>query len=359
MAETKDFQCPNCGSPLNLQGEEVEVKCPYCGSVVIVPEELRPHKEPTPVSFSASVYKIPQYNNDQLSEQISTVGKVATGIAISTMVAPIAITGVILCIVGVFVAFILFSVNSAVRSVSDGLDPHALQTSISATLIPSIAEFPTEAPTDIPPTDVPTETPTPLPTAVPVSTPFSKVLFHDNFTTKKGWSIYKDSYYTLAYVKGGYRIFIDSDGGQTSWLEDANYKDINVTAEIKYVDGPEDGRFGVTCRVKKTSGFYSFEFSPNGWYAIEKYTSSDNGSVSSILAEGTMDTSNFSKDVIFHLRGDCVGHTLTLYMNDEALLQVTDSSFASGGIGLVASTGASGDPGVDVLFRDYAVTGNK
>jgi DNA-directed RNA polymerase subunit RPC12/RpoP len=357
MTETKVFQCPNCGSPLNLQGEAIEIKCAYCGTAVIVPEELRPRKAPTPVSFSTPKYTIPQYNDEELSKQISTVGKVATGIAVSTMVAPIVITLVIFCVVGAFVAFILFSVNSTVKTALNAADPSALQTSIAATLLPAIAEIPTEEPTDVPPTDEPTETATPTPTAVPVSTPFSKVLFHDNFTAKKGWSVYSDAYYTLAYVKGGYRMFIDSDGGQTTWLNNLNYKDINVAVDVKYVDGPEDGRFGVACRVKESSGFYGFEFSPNGWYAIEKYTTDNDKSTSDTLAEGNMDTSNFSKDAIFHLRGDCVGHTLTLYMNDEALLQVTDSSYSSGSIGLSASTGASGDPGVDVLFSNYSVTG--
>ena len=355
MAETKDFQCPNCGSPLNIQGDAAETKCPYCGSAVIVPEELR--QRPAPVSFPTPVYNIPQYD-DQLSKQISTVGKVATGIALSTMIAPIIITVLVFCVVGAFVAFILFNVNSTIKSALDVADPRALQTSIAATLVAAdVPQIPTIAPTAVPPTAAPTETETPTPTPIPFSTPFAKVLFRDNFSTKKGWKPYSDSYYTLGYAKGGYRIFIDTDGGQSTWLNNLNYKDINVAVDVKYVAGPDDGRFGVSCRLKENSGFYSFEFSPSGWYAIQKYTSGDNKSTSDALAEGSMDASNFNKDTIYHLRGDCVGHTLTLYINDEALLQVTDSSYTSGSIGLVASTGASGDPGVDVLFSNYSVTG--
>ena len=356
MTETRDFQCPNCGSPLNLPGDnENEVKCPYCGSVVIVPETLRTHKAtppPAPV-FTMPKYTFEQYD-DQFSKQVSTVGKVATGIAVSTAIAPIAITGVILCIVGVFVAFILFSVNTTIKSATDAFDPHALQTSLVSTVE---SQLPTDEPTDEPPTKVPSETPTLTPTPIPLATPFSKVLFHDNFSTKKGWSVFSDAYYTLAYVKGGYRMFIDSDGGQITWINNLNYKDVNVMADIKFVAGPDDGQFAIACRVKESSGFYSFEFSPNGWYAIKKYINQDNKSIFDILAEGQMNTSNFSKDTIYHLRGDCVGHTLTLYMDDLALLQVTDSSYASGSIGLGASTGPSGDTGTDVLFSDYTVKG--
>src|SRR6476620_7598063 len=122
MTETRDFQCPNCGSPLNLPGDDAyEVKCPYCGSVVIVPETLRTHKAPPPPPapvFTTPKYTFEQYD-DQFSKQVSTVGKVATGIAVSTAIAPIVITGVILCIVGVFVAFILFSVNTTIKSAAD------------------------------------------------------------------------------------------------------------------------------------------------------------------------------------------------------------------------------------------------
>ena len=356
MVGAKDFQCPNCGSPLNIQDGAAEIKCPYCGSAVIVPQELR--QQPAPAPIPTPVYSIPQYNDDQLSKQISTVGKVATGIAVSTMIAPIIITVVVFCVVGAFVAFILFNVNSTIKSALDVADPHALQTSIAGTLVAAdIPQIPTMEPTVVPATAAPTETETPTPTPVPFSTPFAKVLLHDNFSTKKGWGAYKDAYYTLAYVKGGYRVFINGNGGQTTWLSSTNYKDVNVTADVKYVAGPDDGRFGVTCRLKDGVGFYSFEFSPNGWYAIQKYTISNNNSSSDVLAEGTMDASNFNSDTIYHLRGDCVGDTLTLYMNDAALLQVTDSSYTSGSVGLGANLGASGDLGVDVLFSSYSVTG--
>src|SRR5262245_14804607 len=126
MTEAKVFQCPNCGSPLNVQGNDAETKCAYCGTMVIVPEELRPKKAPTPpVSFSTPtpIYTIPQYNDEELSKQISTVGKVATGIAVSTMVAPIVITVAIFCVVGAFVAFILYSVNSTVKTALNAADP--------------------------------------------------------------------------------------------------------------------------------------------------------------------------------------------------------------------------------------------
>ena len=357
MNEAKKFQCPNCGSPLTAPGGEAEIKCPYCGSSVIVPAELRRKTPPAASSFpTPPVYTFPQgfpQVDDQVSQTISTAGKVAAGIAISSMIAPIAITLVVFCVVGVFLAFLFFGINQTFSSVSQLVDPHALQTSIVSTMMPAF----TEGPTDIPATAAPTETPTPTATPIAVATPFSRVLLHDTFVTKKGWGSLNDSGYILAYVKGGYRVFIDGDGGQTTWLDNLSYKDVNVAADLKYVAGPDDGIFSVSCRVKNGAGFYSFEFSPNGWYGIEKYTISGNNSNADALAEGTIDTSGFDKTALYHLRGDCVGDTLTLYMNGQPVAQATDTSFTSGSIGLGAKLGPSGDLGVDVLFSNYTVTG--
>jgi DNA-directed RNA polymerase subunit RPC12/RpoP len=339
MSENKTFQCPNCGSPLTVQGSEKETKCPYCGSTVIVPEELRTKPAPTPVSFPTPA-TIPQ-NDDPIAKDISTVGKVATGIALSTMIAPIVITVVVLCVVGVFLGFLFWGINSTVQTTSQAANPSALQTEIVSTLLPVD-------------TDTPIPPPTAAPTPIPLATPFKRVLVHDTFATKKNdWNQSSDSNYTLGYVKGGYRIFINAqDGGQASWI-DGNFKELNVEVDVKYVAGPGDGRFGLICRAQDKVGFYGFEFSNDGSYSIEKYDKDGN---SAALAEGSLDPSGIDMSAV-HLRGDCVGHTLTLYVNGNPLLQVSDQSFTSGGVGMIARTGPSGDPGVDILFSNYSALG--
>jgi DNA-directed RNA polymerase subunit RPC12/RpoP len=37
---TANFNCPNCGAPLDSVGNEANMSCPYCDSRVIVPEEV-------------------------------------------------------------------------------------------------------------------------------------------------------------------------------------------------------------------------------------------------------------------------------------------------------------------------------
>jgi hypothetical protein len=54
-----------------------------------------------------------------------------------------------------------------------------------------------------------------------------------------------------------------------------------------------------------------------------------------------------------HLRGDCVGSTLTLYANGQQISSITDTSFTSGDVGLIVGT--FDDPNVGVTFDNFTV----
>ncbi|HKZ71375.1 MAG TPA: hypothetical protein VJ020_14905, partial [Anaerolineales bacterium] len=38
---SQSFTCPNCGAPLDYDGDDLTVRCPYCNGSVIVPDALR------------------------------------------------------------------------------------------------------------------------------------------------------------------------------------------------------------------------------------------------------------------------------------------------------------------------------
>jgi hypothetical protein len=54
-----------------------------------------------------------------------------------------------------------------------------------------------------------------------------------------------------------------------------------------------------------------------------------------------------------HIRADCIGNSLTLYVNDVQVATVNDISFSEGDVGLMA--GAYDVPGVDILFDNFVV----
>jgi hypothetical protein len=101
---------------------------------------------------------------------------------------------------------------------------------------------------------------------------------------------------------------------------------------IEQTTGPDDGKYGVACRVTDTGSLYSFEISRDGSYGIYKYTNWESDG----LNEGTLDPNTISQGKINQLEGVCDGENLTLLLNNQPLLQVQDSEYTSGGVGLIA-----------------------
>jgi hypothetical protein len=54
-----------------------------------------------------------------------------------------------------------------------------------------------------------------------------------------------------------------------------------------------------------------------------------------------------------HIRFDCIGPTLTLFVNGTQVDQQTDSEYTTGNVGLVA--GSFTTAGTDILFDNFIV----
>jgi len=330
MEELKPSTCPNCGSPLDVKPGDTRVKCAYCGSSITVSE----HPDSTP--------EVPQYSfkiDDQTAHELGTVGKVAGGIAVGSIVLPIIITVVVLCAVGALLFFVFRNVNSTIKSAL------VLPTS---TMVPLSTPFPspTQAPT---PTAAPTDTPFPTPV------PFTKVLFKDDFSSvSTGWYQVHDKDSIVEYKSGSYHVVVSTqDAGQLIW-NGKDYTDMSVEADATMNSGPEDAMMGVSCRFSQDSGGYSFEISKNGSYGIYVYDSQGNPTG---LYEDTLDPNTVNANGPNHIEGICSGTTMTMVLNGVALAQVDDSTITTGEAGFIVRPGDSGTAGIDVSFKQLLVKG--
>ena len=335
MSGMKTFQCPSCGSPVQVDGTQKEVKCAYCGTEVIVPEELRqaPPPQPQPMQWNYGPASQP---NDQAYPGMVTADKVAKatiGFTAASFILPIILTCVILAAVGGILFYVFSNVNSTVNSALN-------QTNQAGSLIAAVT--PTEVPT-------PTE-------PIPTPEPYAKVLFKDDFSsTSSGLPRDRNSKYTLEYKGGKYHVLINEQGhGQeVTWDGEKSYTNVSIEADFQQTAGPSDGLMGVTCRDDDNGNFYSFEFSQNGTFGIYKYSNSSGDA----LDEKTMNPDTVNQNDVNHIEGVCDGDTLTLLLNGQVLSQVQDSDYAKGAVGLTVRTGSSGDPGVDVLISNFVVKG--
>ena len=335
MEELKPSTCPNCGSPLDVKPGDTRIKCAYCGSSILVSEH--PDSTPEAPQFSFQI-------DDQTYKAIGTAGKVAGGIAIGSILIPIIIAVVVVCGVGATLFFVFRNVNSTVTS--------ALSQA-SSTMVPLATEYPTDTPYHTP-TIAPTDTMEPSPTPFSTPVPFPNTLFKDNFSSvSTGWDQEHDANYILEYKNGSYHFVVNAkNGGQSVWHGDG-YTNVSVEVDATVNAGPQDGMVGVSCRYTNNVGGYTFEYAKNGTYGIYMY---DQGNPN-VLDEATLDPNTISPSGSTHIQGICDGSTLTLALNGVALMQVDDSTYTSGGAGLIVRTGNSGAPGIDVNFNQFVIKG--
>jgi len=127
--------------------------------------------------------------------------------------------------------------------------------------------------------------------------------------------------------------------------------DVRVEVDATKAGGSDDNDFGLICRYQDTNNFYFLLISSDGYAAIGKYESGSQQLISSdkmVKVEGITPGAATN-----HIRADCVGSELKLYVNGNLVVTATDSSFTSGDVGLMAGTFS--EPGTDILFDNFYV----
>jgi hypothetical protein len=179
------------------------------------------------------------------------------------------------------------------------------------------------------------------------------VLFYDDFSSVEGgWSTLDSDGARIAYEQGGLRFQINSVNYDYWSMPDLHLVDSTVAVEATTLAGPEDNDFGVICRFQDASNYYALLISSDGYGGVVKvkdglYTILNNPDG---MEYGSMIRTGADTNL---LRADCIADRLTLYVNHELFLDVRDSDFTFGEVGLIA--GSFSQAGVDILFDDFFV----
>ncbi len=193
---------------------------------------------------------------------------------------------------------------------------------------------------------------TALPSAVS-SSGSHNVLFQDDFSDPtSGWSVSNETDRVIAYQDGGLRFFVNQAHYDYWSVPGLNFSDVHIDADATKLAGPDDNDLGILCRYRDQNNFYGFLISSDGYYGISKMK---NGEHTLIGMDGmrvsqTIQTGQATN----HIRADCIGSTLALYVNGEKLYEVQDADFTSGDVGLLVGT--FDQPGADVRFNNFVVT---
>lgn len=215
---------------------------------------------------------------------------------------------------------------------------------------PGISEATVESEPEPAITVTPTRMPTLTRTPKPSPTRALEVAFEDDFEHDRAWAEFAGEEFHAGYTSDGYHIFVDIITGNSPVfsIRQQEYGDVVVESDVTGFTGPENGYYGVLCRFIDSSNYYRFTFSADGSYSI----GAKKGEGFVLLASGA-DPELVNDESPNRVRAECLGSTLSMYVNGVKLLETQDESFKTGFIGLVAGT--PDKEGLDVVFDNLVV----
>lgn len=183
--------------------------------------------------------------------------------------------------------------------------------------------------------------------------PSGEVLFQDDFSDpRSGWEeLLDDSSRILDYFEGYYRVQVQGDH-QLLWTGPAmQFDDVQLESDMITVVDSSDDTFGLVCRAQDADNYYFFVISSDGYYGIGK---SIDGLQQLISAPGMLPADEVSQGIAKnHLRADCIGEQLELFINGQRVSKVSDSKFARGRVGILVGTLEAQES--VVLFDNFSV----
>jgi hypothetical protein len=183
----------------------------------------------------------------------------------------------------------------------------------------------------------------------------NRVLFQDDFSdTGGGWTTLRKDNQVMDYEDGSFRFVVTQPQYDYWSTPQLRFTDTHIVADaIKTDGGGDDNDFGILCRYQDKDNFYGFLISSDGYYGISQRKNGDHRIIS---PEGKMLYSELihKGSASNQIGADCVGNRLALYVNGSKLVEVENSDFQSGDVGLLAGTLSS--PRVEIHFDNFVVT---
>ncbi len=179
----------------------------------------------------------------------------------------------------------------------------------------------------------------------------SDVLFEDDFSkTSSGWDRTTGDTGSTDYGDGDYQILVNETQYDMWANPGKSFTDVSVEVDAVMVGGPEDNDFGLICRYQDVSNYYFGIISSDGYYAIGYVKGGTQNLFSDSLEFSDAIKQGYENN---RVRLDCVGDTLTLYVNGTQLTQAFDSDFTNGDVGLMAGTFDT--VGTQISFDNFVV----
>ncbi len=211
---------------------------------------------------------------------------------------------------------------------------------------------PTESAQDNPMPPAPTD---PAAAPPPADGVAGTLMFEDDFSdATSGWDIAEWENGVTRYTDDGQYEIVVKAPQYDIWANPGLYfTDTRTEVDFIKVSGTDSNDIGIMCRYNETETdfeFYYLVVGSDGYAGIYKYF----GSEFAPLIEAEVGTVSVAPEgQVNHIRADCIGDRLTLFVNGEMVLQAQDADLTAGDVGLVA--GVFDDPYLQVYFDNFKV----
>jgi len=205
---------------------------------------------------------------------------------------------------------------------------------------------------EIPTIDIPTIE---VPDIEPPSQSGGDELLSDDFSSSN-WGVGTDTDSSVEYVNETLQFIVYTKNWFVwSTPNDTSYE--NVHMEVTVINNGTDSTtaIGLMCNKSVVNDFYYFAITPAGQYAIAKaqtaqtdvfLTNNDEWADSDLIAVNADS---------YRIGADCGNGTLALYVDGQLVDSVSDSSYTSGKVAVIAWSGEDAT-NTDVSFDDFLMT---
>ena len=204
--------------------------------------------------------------------------------------------------------------------------------------------------------ETPDATPTPAAEAIDVADRLAEIKADDPTTSddfrrdNDTWNIEPDEDATFFYRGRTFHIKVDAPEWIGWSAGEITTTDFLLEVDTQYVDGPADAEYGVIFRQVDADNYYFFAISRSGSYGMWRL---EDGEWTTMVEWTQADAIDISEDALNRLGILAEGAQLTLLVNDVALTQLEDETFASGKVAL--ALGTFDEAGAEVAFDNLDI----
>lgn len=184
-------------------------------------------------------------------------------------------------------------------------------------------------------------------------------LYRDDFSsTDSGWGTGTDTDSSVEYSSDGLQFLVITPNYYT-WSNPGvgeDFENVHIEVAVRNSSTDPDATFGIVCDQQVTGdSHYYLAITQSGYYAIVKAAIAQDDVILTNNGEWTASDLIPSNGSTYQLGADCGNGTLTLYVNGQQIASVSDSTYTTGEVGLLAWSGED-TSGTNVVFDDFVVT---